>query len=89
MNFGRHLRSLREDAGPSRAELARRVGVPVSTMRNWEGDWGMPGIPTALRRAEELGVLVEQFAERGGGPCRGGTGPTAGKSHRPQSRNTP
>jgi transcriptional regulator with XRE-family HTH domain len=63
MGFGQHLRSLREGAGLSRAELARRAGVPVSTLRNWEGDRGMPGIPAALRLAEALGVTPERFAE--------------------------
>jgi transcriptional regulator with XRE-family HTH domain len=63
MSFGQHLRSLREGAGLSRAELARRAGVPASTLRNWEGDRGMPGIPAALRLAEALGVPVEWLAE--------------------------
>jgi transcriptional regulator with XRE-family HTH domain len=63
MSFGQHLRSLREGAGLSRAELARRAGVPVSTLRNWEGDRGMPGIPAAVRLAEALGVPVDRLAE--------------------------
>jgi hypothetical protein len=28
--------------------------VPMSTLRNWEGDRGMPGLPVLLRLAEEL-----------------------------------
>jgi transcriptional regulator with XRE-family HTH domain len=36
MSFGGHLRALRGKAGVSRAELARRAGVPVSTLRHWE-----------------------------------------------------
>jgi len=36
MSFGGHLRTLREQAGLSRAELARRAGVPASTLRHWE-----------------------------------------------------
>jgi transcriptional regulator with XRE-family HTH domain len=63
MSFGRHLRALREQAALSRAELARRVGVPASTLRNWEADRGMPGLPVSLRLAEALGVPVERFAE--------------------------
>src|SRR5437588_1950129 len=54
---------LREGAGLSRSELARRAGVPVSTLRNWEGDRGMPGLPASARLAEALGVPVERFAE--------------------------
>jgi transcriptional regulator with XRE-family HTH domain len=62
MSFGGHLRALRE-AALSRAEVARRVGVPVSTLRNWEGDRGLPGLPVPLRLAEALGVPVERLAE--------------------------
>src|SRR5262249_61939549 len=69
MSFGRHLRALRQAAVRSRAELARRVGVPVSTLRNWEGDRGMPGVPVSLRLAEALGVPVEGLAEGAGGPA--------------------
>jgi transcriptional regulator with XRE-family HTH domain len=62
MSFGRHLRALREEAGLSRAEAARRAGVPVSTLRNWEADRGMPGLPISLRLAKALGVPGERFA---------------------------
>jgi transcriptional regulator with XRE-family HTH domain len=63
MNFGEHLRRLREGAGLSRAELVRRAGVPASTLRGWEADRGFPTLPAALRLAEALGVSVERFAE--------------------------
>jgi transcriptional regulator with XRE-family HTH domain len=63
MSFGEHLRRLREGADLSRAELARTAGVPVSTLRGWEGDRGFPGLPAALRLAAALGVPVERFAE--------------------------
>jgi transcriptional regulator with XRE-family HTH domain len=63
MSFGQYLRRLREAAGLSRAELARRAGVPASTLRGWEGDRGFPTLPAALRLAEALGVPVERFAE--------------------------
>jgi transcriptional regulator with XRE-family HTH domain len=63
MSFGQHLRTLRETAGLSRAELARRAGVPASTLRGWEGDRGFPGLPAARRLAAALGVPVERFAE--------------------------
>jgi transcriptional regulator with XRE-family HTH domain len=63
MSFGQHLRSLREAGGLSRAELARRARVPASTLRNWECDRGMPGMPAFLRLAEALGVPAERLAE--------------------------
>lgn len=63
MSFGQHMRALREAAGLSRPELARRAAVPVSTLRNWEADRGFPGLPALLRLAGALGVPVERFAE--------------------------
>jgi len=69
MCFGQHMRTLREGAGLSRSELARRAGVPVSTLRNWEGDRGMPTVPVLLRLAQALGVRVERFTERGKDPA--------------------
>ena len=47
----------------SRPDLARRAGVPASTLRNWDADRGMPGLPVLLRLAGVLGVPVERFAE--------------------------
>jgi DNA-binding XRE family transcriptional regulator len=63
MSFGHHLRALREGAGLTRAALARKTGVPASTLRRWERDQGFPGLPTLVRLAAALGVPVERFAE--------------------------
>jgi transcriptional regulator with XRE-family HTH domain len=64
MSFGQHLRTLRQGAGLSRAELARRSGVPASTLRNWENDRSFPTVATTfLRLAEALGVTPERLAE--------------------------
>ena len=63
MSCGGHLRTLRQEAGVSRAELARRAGVPVSTLRHWENGRGFPGAPASLRLAEALGVPAERLAE--------------------------
>ena len=68
MSFGGHLRTLFLEAGLSRAELARRAGVPVSTLRRWEHGWGCPGVPAFLRPAESLGVPAERLAECAHGP---------------------
>jgi transcriptional regulator with XRE-family HTH domain len=82
MGFGTHLRTLREGAGLTRAELARRAGVPVSTLCGWEGDRGFPGLPAALRLAEALGVPVERFAEGLQDPAEDDPGPAPEKSRR-------
>src|SRR5262249_59156688 len=42
--------------------LARRVGVPASTLRAWEADRGMPGLPVSLRLAEALGGPTARLA---------------------------
>jgi transcriptional regulator with XRE-family HTH domain len=57
------MKALREEAGLSRPELARKASVPVSTLRNWEGDRGFPNMPALLRLAKALGVRVERLAE--------------------------
>jgi putative transcriptional regulator len=63
MSFGCHLRGLRAEAGLSRAELARRARIPVSTLRNGENDRGFPALSACLRLAEALGVPVQRLAE--------------------------
>jgi transcriptional regulator with XRE-family HTH domain len=63
MSFGGYLKALRQGAGLSRAELARRARVPAGTLRNWEGDRGFPGLAACLRLAAALGVPVERLAE--------------------------
>jgi putative transcriptional regulator len=63
MSFGGHLRALRGEAGLSRAELARRADVPVSTLRSWENGRGFPGAAAFFRLAEALGVPAKRLAE--------------------------
>jgi transcriptional regulator with XRE-family HTH domain len=53
----------RLEAGLPRAELARRAGVPVSTLRNWENGRGFPSLAAGLRLAGVLGVPVERIAD--------------------------
>ena len=48
MSFGGHLRALRQEAGLSRGELARRAAVPVSTLRGGGRTTGaFPALPPA------------------------------------------
>jgi len=55
MRFGGHLRALCGTASLPHAELARRAGVPVSTLRHWENDRGFPGMAASRRQAGALG----------------------------------
>jgi transcriptional regulator with XRE-family HTH domain len=63
MSFGQHMRTMQESIGLSRAELARRAKVPLSTLRGWEGDRGGPDLRALMRLAAALGVPVERFAD--------------------------
>ena len=63
---------MREAAGLSEAELARKAAVPAGTLRNWEAGRGFPGLPALLRLAA-LGVTVEQIAEGVEDPAGDGT----------------
>ena len=83
MSFGRHPRTLREQAGLSRAELARRAGVPVNTLHHWEDGRGFPGVPAVLRLVEALGVPAERLAKGVGDLV---TGVRSARDENPQHR---
>jgi transcriptional regulator with XRE-family HTH domain len=87
MSFGRHMRDLRREAGLPRAELARRAGVPVSTLRNWENDRGFPSLAAGLRLAGVLGVPVERLAEGVEDPQKRSRKPTR-RAPRPYGETT-
>jgi transcriptional regulator with XRE-family HTH domain len=89
MSFGQHMRGLREAAGLSRPELARRAAVPVSTLRNWEADRGFPGLPALLRLAAALGVPVERFAEGVDDPAGEETGTARPRPRRARKGKAP
>jgi transcriptional regulator with XRE-family HTH domain len=89
MSFGKHLRGLREGAGLSRSALARRAGLPASTLRNWEADRGFPGLPALLRLAGALGVPVERFAEGVEDPAGDEPATAGGKPRRARKGKAP
>jgi transcriptional regulator with XRE-family HTH domain len=89
MSFGQHMRGLREAAGLSRPELARRAAVPVSTLRNWEAGRGFPGLAALLRLAGALGVPVERFAEGVEDPAGEEAGPDEGRPRRARKGKAP
>jgi transcriptional regulator with XRE-family HTH domain len=69
--------------------LARKAGVPVSTLRNWETDRGFPGLPALLRLAGALGVPVERFAEGADDPAGDEAGLAEGRPHRGRKGKAP
>ena len=89
MSCGGHLRALRGEARLSRAELARRAGVPVSTLRHWENGRGFPAAPAFLRLAEALGVPAERLAEGVDDPAEEQDEPVQEKRRQPRERTTP
>ena len=71
--FGDRITGAREAAGMSQAELARRIGVKLKTIRAWENDQSEPRANRAGMLAGLLGVsLMWLLSGQGDGP----TGPT-------------
>jgi transcriptional regulator with XRE-family HTH domain len=60
--------------------LARKAGVPESTLRAWESDRGFPDLARLLQLAKALGVRVERLAEGVDDPA-GDEDEAAGKKH--------
>jgi transcriptional regulator with XRE-family HTH domain len=60
--FGEKLQRLREEAGISQAELSRRSGAPLDSVRNWEQNRNLPRIDAATRLARALGVSLDLLA---------------------------
>jgi transcriptional regulator with XRE-family HTH domain len=57
------LKSLREKAEFTQAELAHRVGVAEKAVRNWENDGAIPSFDKAVRLARVLGVSLKRLAQ--------------------------
>jgi len=59
------IRQIRETAGVTQAELARRLGVPQSLVNRWESPAGRPKVATLQRIADALGLnLTVIFSAR-------------------------
>ncbi len=62
MGFGTTLQELRQAAGMSQTELARRSETPIDTLRKWEQGRTLPSIDAASRLAKALGVSLDRLA---------------------------
>jgi transcriptional regulator with XRE-family HTH domain len=61
MRFPELIQKLREQAGLSQSELARKAGVPVRSVQNWEQGHRMPRPQALLPLAGALGVAVDKL----------------------------
>ncbi len=61
MTFGENLQRLRNKAKLSQAGLAKRSGISVNTIQNWEIDRHQPRIEALPRLADALGVRLESL----------------------------
>lgn len=58
MSTGELIRSARNRAGLSQAELAERLGMPVSSIARWETDRVEPGFSTLRRVLQACGFDI-------------------------------
>jgi transcriptional regulator with XRE-family HTH domain len=89
--MGQRLQRLRQAARLTQAELARRAGVPLRSLLNWEQDRRQPRLDAVVDLARLLGVPLEELltnlapreqrppARKGRPPATGGARAGAGK----------
>ena len=66
MSFGHNLTALREQSGLTRKELAERLDLPYTTLRNYETDQREPGYQLLRRMAAFFSVTVDELLGEGG-----------------------
>jgi transcriptional regulator with XRE-family HTH domain len=61
MGFGARLQALREQAGISQTELAKRAGISVDSVQNWEQERTKPRLDALGQLAAALGVSLDML----------------------------
>lgn len=61
--LGRRLRRLRKINGETQKEFAENFGRHYRTIQNWELDWSVPDVFTAMALAEYYNMSVEELVE--------------------------
>lgn len=61
MSFGENLIALRVSRGVSRKELAEMLGIPYTTLRNYETDQREPGHSLLIQIATIFSVSVDEL----------------------------
>jgi len=59
MSVGNRIKKLRKDAGYSRVAFAEKIGIPHTTLRNYENDEREPGHNFLIMMANEFDVTVD------------------------------
>ena len=59
--FHKRLRRLREGAGLTMEAMARNLGVPVTTYREWEYGRELRGTKIYLKMVDILGVAIQEL----------------------------
>jgi transcriptional regulator with XRE-family HTH domain len=62
MNFKEVLRDLRKRSGLTQEELARKAGIPVTSLRGHEQGQRVPSWASVVKLAKALGVSTDAFA---------------------------
>ncbi len=61
MSFGENLVSTRKANGMTRTELAEKLGIPYTTLRNYETDKREPGHKTLIALATLFSITVDEL----------------------------
>lgn len=65
MSFGENLVAIRKSDGITRKELAERLGIPYTTLRNYETDKREPGHKTLIALSKLFSVTVDELIGNG------------------------
>lgn len=63
LTLGERLISIREERDITRAELAQALGIPYTTLRNYEKDVREPGCKTLLQLSRILNVSIDYIID--------------------------
>lgn len=64
INFGKHLKELRTQAGLTQGKLAKRLGVVTRTVAAWEQNINTPDVLTAADIADLFGCSINELVGR-------------------------
>jgi transcriptional regulator with XRE-family HTH domain len=62
MSVGQAIQKLRRKVGLSQSELAKKAGVPTSTLQAWEQSRRSPRLDALLKLARALDVSLDELA---------------------------